>query len=424
MVGRADRPGGTEREGRPVRQQRGLAGWPAVALVSVAFVVTMLGTTLPTPLYPLYAAKFGFSEFMTTVIFAVYAVGVIAGLLLFGHWSDQLGRRPLLLAGLLLSAASAGVYLLPGALGWIFAGRLLSGLSAGIFTGTATASIVDLAPEGSKARAGLIAAAVNMGGLGLGPLVAGILAQYSQHPLSLPFAVDLIAVAVGLVCVLLIRDPVRRAERPNLKPRPLKVPSENRSLFTRAAIAGFAGFAVLGLFSAVSAAFLGQVLHRTSHVLVGLVVIALFLASMVGQVVSSALASDRALLLGSAVLAAGALIIAAALPLKSLPLLIAGAVVAGLGQGASFRAGLSGVAGATPEDRRSQVTSTLFTALYVGISLPVVGVGALAAATSLIAAGLIFSVIVAALGVVAVLLLRRSAEDGADPVGGRAGAAG
>ena len=67
----------------------------------------MVGTTLPTPLYGIYRARFGFSELIITVIFATYATGVIAGLLLFGRASDQVGRRPVLLAGLALSALSA-----------------------------------------------------------------------------------------------------------------------------------------------------------------------------------------------------------------------------------------------------------------------------------------------------------------------------
>ena len=75
------------------RSGRGATGWPAVTLIGAAFAITMLGTTLPTPLYPLYEKAFGFGELVTTVVFAAYAVGVTAALLVFGHWSDQLGRR-------------------------------------------------------------------------------------------------------------------------------------------------------------------------------------------------------------------------------------------------------------------------------------------------------------------------------------------
>src|SRR5919112_6619447 len=162
----------------------------AFALVAYAFAVTMLGTTLPTPLYPIYQARMGFSELIVTVIFAVYAAGVIAALVLVGSWSDRLGRRPMLLAGLALSAASAVAFLIGGrflSLPALLIGRVVSGLSAGIFTGTASVAVVELAPQERRGHATLIATAVNMGGLGLGPVLAGVLAQYAVLPLVVPF---------------------------------------------------------------------------------------------------------------------------------------------------------------------------------------------------------------------------------------------
>src|SRR6201986_4371097 len=83
-------------------------GFTATAL---ALAVGMMGTTLPTPLYALYRQRFGFSELMVTVVFAAYAAGVIAALLLLGRLSDQIGRRRMLLPALGLSAVSAGVFL-------------------------------------------------------------------------------------------------------------------------------------------------------------------------------------------------------------------------------------------------------------------------------------------------------------------------
>src|SRR5438094_3599386 len=115
------------------------------AVVSFALAVAMLSTTLPTPLYALYRERFGFSELMITVVFATYAAGVIASLLLFGRLSDQIGRRRVLLPGLALSALSAVAFLLADGLTLLIVGRVLSGLSAGIFTGPAAATLVDLA---------------------------------------------------------------------------------------------------------------------------------------------------------------------------------------------------------------------------------------------------------------------------------------
>src|SRR4051812_13005465 len=95
-----------------------------VVAAPYAFARTMLGATLPTPLYSIYQGRFGFSELMITVIFATYAAGVIAALLLFGRVSDAVGRRPVLLLGLAFSALSAVVFLLAGGLAPLLVGRL------------------------------------------------------------------------------------------------------------------------------------------------------------------------------------------------------------------------------------------------------------------------------------------------------------
>lgn len=87
--------------------------WPAIAMALI-FANNMAGTTLPAPLYPIYQDTLGFSNLMVTVIFATYAVGVLAALVVTGPWSDQVGRRPILIAGLLLSALSALLFLWGG----------------------------------------------------------------------------------------------------------------------------------------------------------------------------------------------------------------------------------------------------------------------------------------------------------------------
>ncbi len=148
-------------------------GWRACLLGGAVFAVCMTGTTLPTPLYPLYQQKFGFSELTVTVVYAVYAFAVIGALLLVGNASDAVGRRPVLLWGLVCAGASAVCFLLATGIAWLYAGRLLSGLSAGLFTGAATAYVMESAPPGRASRATFVATAVNMGGLGCGPCSPG-----------------------------------------------------------------------------------------------------------------------------------------------------------------------------------------------------------------------------------------------------------
>src|SRR4051812_40105382 len=120
--------------------------------VATAFGLTMLGTTLPTPLYPLLQRELGYGELTTTVIYAVYAGGVLAALLLFGRASDVIGRRRVLLAGLACAALSAVVFLSGAGLAGLLVGRVLSGLSAGLVTGTATAALTESAGRDARRR--------------------------------------------------------------------------------------------------------------------------------------------------------------------------------------------------------------------------------------------------------------------------------
>jgi predicted MFS family arabinose efflux permease len=378
------------------------------AIVALAFAVTMLGATLPTPLYGLYRQELGFSEFMVTVVYAAYALGVMAALLLFGRVSDQIGRKPILLAGLTVSAVSAAVFVIADGLPLLFVGRVLSGVSAGLFTGAATATIIDLAAPGQRGRATLLATAVNTGGLGLGPLVAGAFSEAFGDPLRVVFVVDLALVVVLIVLVALIPEPGHRVARPRLAPQRLSVPAEVRPLFLPAALSAFAGFAVLGLYTAVVPSLLALELEISSRLVAGLVVFVVFAASAVGQGTLGLVPAGRAQVLGVAALGGGALVLGLGVVTASLALLISGGVVAAVGQGLSFRAGMAAVTGASAPSQRGEVASAYFVVAYVALSVPVVGVGVLGVLVGRPGASEIFSVIVAGIAAVALVLLRRT----------------
>ncbi|MFE6933834.1 MFS transporter [Streptomyces sp. NPDC057699] len=389
-------------------------GWLACCLSGAVFAVCMAGTTLPTPLYSLYQDELGFSELMVTVVYAVYAFGVIGVLLLAGNASDAIGRRPVLLVGLGCAAASAVCFLCATALGWLFAGRLLSGLSAGLFTGAATAYVMELAPRQGSSRASFVATAANMGGLGCGPLLAGILAQYAPWPLHLPFIVHLALVAVSVLILLGLRETVaeRRPLR-TVRPQRPGLPPEVRAVFRPAALASFVGFALFGVFTSVSPAFLSEFLDVDNHALSGLIVALAFFASVAGQSAVGRIGEQRSLSLGCVGLLGGLVLLAAAIWWQLLPLIVLSAVLGGAGQGLAFRAALSQVASASPPDRRAAVISTLFVVAYLGISVPVIGVGVLSDHIGLQDAGLIFIASMAVLVAWAGLhLLRRPAVKG------------
>jgi MFS family permease len=381
------------------------------ALLAFAFAVTMLGTTLPTPLYPAYEQRLGFGELTVTVVFATYAVGVLIALLAFGRASDTLGRRPMLTAAIAVSALSAVTFLVVGSVhgggeALLLVGRALSGLSAGMVTGAATAALADAAPPGRQLRASLVAAVANIGGLGLGPLVSGLLAQYLSDPLQVVFAVHLALLVLAAGAIALVPETVAATRPRRLRMQALRVPPEARGALVKAGTAGFAGFAVLGLFTAVSPAFLG-LLGRHSPLATGLVVFSVFAASAGGQLASARLPLRTALLTGIAALIVGIVAVGFSLGMSSLALLVVGGIVAGVGQGLSFRSALAAVTVASPAHQRGEVASSFFAICYVGISLPVVGVGVGTKAFGLVPAGEVFAGIIAALSLAALIALAR-----------------
>ncbi|MGV9711790.1 MFS transporter [Gordonia sp. NPDC003424] len=369
-----------------------------------AFTVVMLGTTLPTPLYSIYSSELGFGVTTTTVIFAVYAAGVIAALILFGRWSDIIGRRPLLLAGAVLSAVSAVVFLTAGPVWQLMLGRVLSGLSAGIYAGAATPAVIELAPRSWRHRAPALATAANIGGLGLGPLVAGLLAQFAPAPLRLPFALDLALLAIAIVGIWFLAEPVAVTPGARLTVQRLSVPSEVRSVFVRASIAAFAGFAVMGTFTAVAPSFVSHIVGIESHALTGLLVSMLFLASVIAQILGRSQPTERALIVGCAVLVVGVAVVTVGLLTASFAVLVIGALVAGTGQGLSFSKGLAAVVTASPINRRAEITSTYFVVAYVAISIPIVGEGIAAAHWGLRTSGIVFNIAVGVLALIALAL--------------------
>ncbi|MDT5215387.1 MAG: hypothetical protein QOK18_3626 [Mycobacterium sp.] len=358
----------------------------------------MVGTTLPTPMYALYADRMHFAVLTTTVIFASYAAGVLTALLVFGRWSDAVGRRPVLLAGAVFAVASAAVFLLADDVPLLLVGRLLSGFSAGIFTGTATAAVVEAAPPERRDRAAVMATIANVGGLGLGPLLAGVLVQYAPHPLQLSFVVHIVLVILAIAAVLIAPETSACTGRIGLQR--LSVPAEVRPVFMTAATAAFAGFAVMGLFTAVAPSFVSGVIGISNHAVAGAMASSIFAASAISQLLARRIAPARAVAVGCAILAVGMAMLAVALHLSSLSGLIVAAVVAGVGQGISFSRGLAAVAELTPADRRAEVSSTYFVVAYVAISLPVVGEGLAAQHWGLRTAGVSFAVAIAVLAVV------------------------
>ena len=204
--------------------------WAVAACLALMFT----GSTIPTPLYTGYQHLFGFGELTLTLIYAVYVVGNLAALLFAGRLSDQVGRRPVTYTAIAIAATSTVVYLFAHGVAWLAAARMLSGLALGLASGTTTAWLAELHTGQSKARATAMAVGGNMAGLGIGALMAGLLAQFAPWPLHLSFVVYL-GVLLALAVLMswpaeTVTERVVQFERLSLRPR-LGVPRGIRAEF-------------------------------------------------------------------------------------------------------------------------------------------------------------------------------------------------
>jgi MFS family permease len=351
-----------------------------------------------------------FSVLTTTVIYATYAGGVLFTLLVFGRWSDAIGRRPVLLAGVVCALVSDVIFLFAGSVPILLVARVVSGFSAGVFAGTATAAVIEAAPQAWRTRAASVATVANIGALGIGPLLSGLLVEYAAEPLRLSFIVHIVLAVLAAAAVAYAPETSPRTGR--LTVQRVSVPAEIRPMFAIAALAAFAGFAVTGLFTAVVPSFLADVVGIDNHAVAGLVVCSIFAVSAVAQVASTNVSPRRAVALGCAILVAGMVILAVALHLSSLTGVVTSAVISGIGQGMSFSRGLAAVMDGAPDDRRAEISSTYFVVAYVAISLPVIGEGLATQAWGLRTAGLTFAVAVAILASVCLtaILVREARE--------------
>lgn len=360
----------------------------------------MVGTTAPTPLYPLYRAEFGFSSLMTTVLFAVYAIGVVAGMLVFGRLSDDIGRKPVIAIALALAAIAALIFLGAQNVGMIIVARVISGFGAALITGAGTAAIVELMPATQRAKASMIAIAAGMGGLGSGNLVAGILAEWAPSPLHLIWWVVIGFSMIGALGLSLIPETVEHPAGFQLRIPRLRIPAEIRGTFLRAAITGGTGFAVLGVLTATTGLFLAQELHNTNHALTGFVVFLAFTGILVGQLTIRYVRSDLAMQVALVGLFIGALLVGLSLDVRSIAPLLIGASLTGISVGFALARGLADINSGTPPAQRGETVSTFFAIQYTMLALPAIGVGVMIQLIGLRPAGMIFAGLVAALAVV------------------------
>ena len=350
-------------------------------VVAASLAVLTAFSTAPSALYGIYARQDHLTAIAVTLIYSMYAAGILVSLLLVGHLSDWYGRRALLVPAALTALVATLVFATSSSLPALFLGRVVTGIALGAAVAAATAYLTDLDAGPGAAptrRAQIVATVANVGGLATGPLLAGLLVEYvtaDPRMVYVPFAVLLVLAAVGIMFAPEVKP--RPESRPRYRPQRLALPSEARGQLSAALTGDFMVFAVFGVFAGLASGFLSDTLHRPSPVLAGLAVLISFGAGAITQISTMRWPLRRLLALGIPVLVVGLAVVVSAAWVQppSLLLFLVGATLAGVGSGAIYRSTLTVVITSAPADERAGALALFFVVGYVGLSLPVVGAG-------------------------------------------------
>lgn len=348
-------------------------------IVWASWFILMAGANLATPLYHVYAERFGFSSLVLTSVFATYAFVLVPSLILFGRLSDRFGRRPVIVAG--LGVACGALILLAAArtVGWLYAARALQGLAVGMISGAATAALVELDPRADRRRAALFAGLAQAGGSAAGPMLAGVLAQWAPFPLRTSFLVGVgVTLTAAVFTRLVLPEPEARKREPWRIERP-RVPREIRSQFVRVSLTAATVWAAVALYLSIVPSYAADFLRTDNLALLAAISALALVSSFVTQILSERRRPSVQLsqAVGLSLLGPGLLGLVLAAPLHSLPLLLIGAVTVGAGHGVAFLNAQEELNDIAPAERRGEVTAAFISCIYFLVATAVIATGLL-----------------------------------------------
>jgi MFS family permease len=345
------------------------------------------------PLLVVYRARLALSSVELAVLFGVYAVGLVPGLLLGGPISDRLGRRRVVIPASVVALLGTSLLAWGGAgFAVLLAGRFVVGLGAGATFSAGTAWVQDLAVGTAPGTGAHRAAVALSSGFGGGPLVASVLAQWLPWPMVLPFVTHAVVLASAITAVGMQHEPQREGQRvgapridarsgaPEITSGPHA--AGDHGVRSRAAGRLPPGFGVVAFaapwvfaFPSVSFAVIPALVRARvgsfAVIFAGVVAATTLLSGVLVQPVLRPLRCPRdagsfGLLAGALGLLCGA---AAAREVSPAAALIA-AVLLGCGYGGCLISGLRFIEASTTPETRGRLTGIYYALTYVGFASP------------------------------------------------------
>jgi MFS family permease len=367
---------------------------PIVAFVGVAlaFVGVSFAAGAPSPLFVRFQQEWGFPAWVLTVAFAIYAVTLLATLLVAGSLSDHIGRRPVLIGALVVEIAAMVAFIFAPNIGWIIVARAIQGVATGALTATFTAAIVELAPERHKRMGALIGSTAPVGGLALGALATGFALQFASQPSVVIFSFLVIVFILGVLVVAFSRETVeftreavdppggtvarRRGTLWSLVPR-LSVPAAARREFSASIPVLVATWMVAGLFLGLAPSIARGFFHIDSGLISGILVALQPAAGTASGLLFGRVRSRTTTMIGASAVFVGVAIVVIAVLTGTFPLLFVGGAIGGAGFGAAFSGIVRTMAPLAAQHQRAELFSAIYLVCYLAYGVPALVAGEL-----------------------------------------------
>jgi Major Facilitator Superfamily len=346
------------------------------ATTTVTAVITAMtfaaSGAAPTPLYHQYQESFGLTPFAITIIFAAYVLSLLAALLTVGSLSDYIGRRPAILAALVLNVVSMAMFMAAGSEAALIAARALQGFATGLATASLGAAILD----NDRSRGPILNSITAFCGLTAGSLGGAILVTYAPDPRQLVYVVLLAVSAVEAFILWFMPETadVRAGALASLRPH-VNIPAQASQAMVRVTPVTIASWALGGFYFSLMPALVRVATGVTLPVVGGLVVSALTLSGAISVLLLRSVSARRMLSGGTVVLAAGAGLTLAGVREHLVWLMLVGTIVSGIGFGAAFSGTMRTVLPLAKTDERAGLLAAFYIEGYLSFSLPAILTG-------------------------------------------------
>lgn len=395
-------------------RSRALSPRAAFALQISILVLLLAASSAPTPLYSVFQSEWGFSSITVTVVFGVYAVAVLAALLVVGKLSDHIGRRPVLIGALLVQLVALVMFIDASDVTSLMVARMVQGLSTGAAVGALGAGLLDI--DRIKGTLGNGVAPIT--GTASGALVSGFFVQYLPSPTHLIFEALIVAFALVTVGVVLMPETSTRQAGAIASLRPqIAIPPAARRPFLVAIPALVAVWSLGGFYASLGPVLVRQLSGSSSFVLGGLSLFVLAGTAGLTIFLARELTPRGVMLLGGAGLVLGVGVTLAAVEAGSTVGFFIGTAIAGVGFGGGFQGGLRTVLPLAAEHQRAGLLSMIYVVSYLALGLPAVGAGVLVDHVGVLTSAREYAAVVMLLALVALagLIGRTSPAIGAVP---------